>query len=440
MSAWRRLAGALVCGVVCAAGCSSGTTHKTGDVGAAKLPKASAAPVASSTLGVDTTTEQRCDPIGAPCMLPLPERPLHRRRRVDTDEAPAGARLGIAAREHARRAHRRHRSGPGRRLEPGLGDDGRDPEARCRDVEAARAAEPKPSLAADLADRAASTRPPASAIRSGRSSTPTPIRASTPLLMIHPAEQLRRRAPHRRRRCAGWSTRRARRSRPTPAFAAYRDGQRTTDATFEARRPSMERIFTDLARRGRAPQRPAARVGLHRREHAEPHRPHDRDPRRRLRGARRRGAEVHGRQGHREPEPVRPAPDRGHVPDAALPDRRRASPAAGSCSTRTACPIANPARSRHRSSATSPRRRRTTPGAHGDLRPRPARRPHRGQRRPDAEDVGRLQHRVLRHQLVGHGGRGRPERGRGARRPVQVPVDPGPASSRASSRTCSSGG
>ena len=34
---------------------------------------------------------------------------------------------------------------------------------------------------------------------------------------------------------------------PTKAFAAYRDGQRTTDATFESRRPAMDRIFLDLA-------------------------------------------------------------------------------------------------------------------------------------------------------------------------------------------------
>ncbi len=34
---------------------------------------------------------------------------------------------------------------------------------------------------------------------------------------------------------------------PAPAFVAYRDRQRTTDAQFEARRPAMERLFADLA-------------------------------------------------------------------------------------------------------------------------------------------------------------------------------------------------
>src|SRR5262249_4895199 len=37
---------------------------------------------------------------------------------------------------------------------------------------------------------------------------------------------------------------------PSRPFAAYRDGQLTNDAIFEARRPSMERIFGDLANVG----------------------------------------------------------------------------------------------------------------------------------------------------------------------------------------------
>lgn len=37
---------------------------------------------------------------------------------------------------------------------------------------------------------------------------------------------------------------------PAPAFVAYRDGVRTSDAVFEARRPAMERVFADLATAG----------------------------------------------------------------------------------------------------------------------------------------------------------------------------------------------
>jgi hypothetical protein len=37
---------------------------------------------------------------------------------------------------------------------------------------------------------------------------------------------------------------------PSPAFAAYRDGTCTTDATFEARRPAMEAVFQALHRAG----------------------------------------------------------------------------------------------------------------------------------------------------------------------------------------------
>src|SRR5262249_51002075 len=37
---------------------------------------------------------------------------------------------------------------------------------------------------------------------------------------------------------------------PSPAFAAYRDGACTTDATFEARRPAMEKVFQTLRNAG----------------------------------------------------------------------------------------------------------------------------------------------------------------------------------------------
>jgi hypothetical protein len=37
---------------------------------------------------------------------------------------------------------------------------------------------------------------------------------------------------------------------PSPAFAAYRDGTCTTDATFEGRRPAMEKLFRQLRRGG----------------------------------------------------------------------------------------------------------------------------------------------------------------------------------------------
>src|SRR5262249_53978057 len=36
----------------------------------------------------------------------------------------------------------------------------------------------------------------------------------------------------------------------SPAFAAYRDGTCTTDATFESRRPAMESIFKTLGKAG----------------------------------------------------------------------------------------------------------------------------------------------------------------------------------------------
>ena len=37
---------------------------------------------------------------------------------------------------------------------------------------------------------------------------------------------------------------------PSPAFRAYRDGQRTTDAAFEARREHLEQVFDALEKAG----------------------------------------------------------------------------------------------------------------------------------------------------------------------------------------------
>ena len=189
----------------------------------------------------------------------------------------------------------------------------------------------------------------------------------------------------------------------------------------------MEQIFADLAERGRAPQRPAARVGLHRREHAEPDRPDDRDPRRRLRRARQRGADVHGRQGHRESQPARPPPHRGHVPDAAVPHRRRQARAAASCSTPTAGRSASPARSPRSSSATCRRRRRP--------RPRGWRSTATACSATSPRSNGDLTRKMSAHHDIaycatnwyGMAEEDIAERGHGPRRPLEVPDDPRPA-------------
>ena len=198
----------------------------------------------------------------------VPQRLLHRRRRHDADRSPAGAGRRIVARQRRRRAHRSHRPEPRRRLEPRLADHGADRRPRRRPHRSLPGlADAQRSLDADspivLLDATTGERHPfwaeldaiadpgetaAPADPSRRSTSPTAIASSSG--------------------CATSSIVPAQTIAPSPAFVAYRDGQRTTDATFEARRPAMERIFADLAAAGVAARRPAAGVGLHRRQHA----------------------------------------------------------------------------------------------------------------------------------------------------------------------------
>ena len=124
---------------------------------------------------------------------------------------------------------------------------------------------------------------------------------TTPLLLLHPAVNF----PDGHRIVVGLRNLVNTAGKPiaaTPTFAAYRDGLRTTDPAFEQRRPAMERVFADLARVGHRSRQPAAGVGLHGREHEQPHRSDDRDPRRRVRVSGESRARLHGHEGHRESE------------------------------------------------------------------------------------------------------------------------------------------
>ena len=143
----------------------------------------------------------------------------------------------------------------------------------------------------------------------------------------------------------------------------------------------MESLFTTLAAAGIAARRPLPRVGLHRRERAQPHRAPAPHPRRRVRAA----------SARRAPAFTVDARSRTNVDDQDLPARdrhvhgRRATstaptpPAAlrRSDAERAAGPPGDAAAAR-RSSATSRarrcrRRRPRRAGARVDLRPRPAR-------------------------------------------------------------------
>ena len=201
-----------------------------------------------------TARRGRCDPDAlrpdlAAVHAPVPERPLHRSRSEHTHGSPARALLRFAP--HQR--FRRRRSTSPTRIVPTAGARARrswcsfpgstSPHRACpaSPTPHARSRPPHPS--------SCSTRPPTGVCRSGPSSTRTRIPAEPPVLFIRPASNFE--DGHRivvgLRRLVDASHQRL---VPTPAFAAYRDGQRTTDATFESRRPAMDRLFVDLALAG----------------------------------------------------------------------------------------------------------------------------------------------------------------------------------------------
>ncbi len=240
---------AALCSVVLVAGCSSGSSKSTSTtVSSSRPPKASAPPVAVSTLGVDPTLEARCDPLGASCMLPFPNdhftvadttTATKRRLALATASMPAntdGIHIDVTDQ------NRGDGWSPGSTVMvqfPGL-DATKSTLPGLADAKQSL----DPGSPIVVLDATTGQRHPFWA-ELDASADP----GQTPLLMIHPAENFA--DGHRivvgirglvdtagQLLVAG------------KAFAAYRDGQRTTDAAFEARRASMERDFADLGRAG----------------------------------------------------------------------------------------------------------------------------------------------------------------------------------------------
>ena len=204
----------------------------------------------------------------------------------------------------------------------------------------------------------------------------------------------------------------------------------------------MEGLFTTLAAAGIARGRPLPRLGLHRRERAQPHRAPAVHARRRVRaprlGARRAFAVTAGRRTTCDAEHRR-AGCTGHVPRCRTPDRstaprRHARRRAGSldanglpihqATPQPASFICNIPRAALPSAAGP-----AVPARASHLRPRPPRLEHRGQRRQRRGHGQRAQLRLLRHQVDRHGGRGRRHRRRHPAGPL--------ASSRPSPTACS---
>ncbi len=208
-------------------------------------PRWSAHPVPVAQLGVDTATQTRCDPIAPQCMLPFPNDHFTVRDR----STPTGRRLALSSASLPTNAsgapidvtdqNRADGWSPGSQIMvqlpgldvtasgvPGLAD-------------APRSIAPTSPIV--VLDATTHTRLPFWAELDANADTGQP-----PVLFIRPVSNLE--DGHRivvgMRRLVDASHHRL---APTKAFAAYRDGQRTTDAIFESRRLAMDRIFLDLA-------------------------------------------------------------------------------------------------------------------------------------------------------------------------------------------------
>ncbi len=237
----------VVVGVLTSASASAGAALPSSP-GRAQLPQADAAPVALDRLGVDPATISRCDPIGRGCLLPLPndtftkvdpDTPTGRRLALDSASMPAntaGVRIDVSDQNLA------DGWSPGSTLLaqiPRL-DASRSRLPSIRDWSQSLA----PDASVVLIDATTGKRHPFWAELDAQ-----PDPGEPPLLMVHPARNFadghRIVVGLRNLRDA-----RGRRIRATAGFAAYRDGQRTTNATFESRRPRMNRVFASLTRAG----------------------------------------------------------------------------------------------------------------------------------------------------------------------------------------------
>jgi hypothetical protein len=211
-------------------------------------PRWWAPPVPIERLGVDASTQSRCDPIAPQCMLPFPNDHFTVRDR----STPTGRRLALSSASLPTNAsgapidvtdqNRADGWSPGSQIMVEL--PGLDVAASAVPglVDTARSLAPTSPIV--VLDATTHRRLPFWAELDANADP-----GETPVLFIRPVANFE--DGHRIvvgiRRLVDASHRRL---APTKAFAAYRDGQRTTDATFEARRPAMDRDFLDLTLAG----------------------------------------------------------------------------------------------------------------------------------------------------------------------------------------------
>jgi hypothetical protein len=206
------------------------------------------APVELSTLGVDAATQERCDPIGATCLLPLPNdhftvadasTPTQRRLALVAESLPANRR-GM----HVDPTDQNRADGwsPGATIVfmvPGLDVTRSDVPGL---IDAERSLDPDSPIV--LYDATTGRRHPFWAEVDALADPGT-----EPVILMHPLVNF----ADGHRIVVGLRHLVDAEGMDIPAstaFAAYRDQVVTTDEIFEARRASMERIFADLAGAG----------------------------------------------------------------------------------------------------------------------------------------------------------------------------------------------
>ena len=237
-----------ICTALLALACSSGSSADARSTEATHPPGWSRRPVVLSALGVDPSTQVRCDPIATPCMLPLPNdhftvfdpsTPTHRRLALAAASLPANA-----SGTHVEPTDQNRADGwsPGSAVMvqlPGL-DTTRSRLPGL--VNAMRSLAPDSPIV--VVDATTGERHPFWAELDANADP-----GQAPVLLIHPSVNFA--DGHRIVVGLHGLVDSSGRALPTTrAFAAYRDGQHTTNRTFEARRASLERDFADLRRAG----------------------------------------------------------------------------------------------------------------------------------------------------------------------------------------------
>ncbi len=239
----RRWIGAALAAVVITGGAvPAGASGRRSD----HRPADGRRPVGLEALGVDPATQTRCDPIGGQCLLPLPNDHF----TVADSATVTGRRLAISAESMPANVAGVHVDVTDQNRADGW-SPGSTMLAEIKGLDVLRSriptiVEPSESLDDDarivVLDATTGQRVPFWAELDAQADS-----GEQPLLMLHSSRNFgdghRIVVGMRKLRDAQGS-----KIAPAPAFAAYRDGQRTTDREFEARRPAMERIFSDLKR------------------------------------------------------------------------------------------------------------------------------------------------------------------------------------------------